>query len=199
VRLLPLTLSAQPTATISGAKGGNVPCAFCGVRSGKWLLRVSADGVSSCPLCTLSLHLTRPRIDDEAALVWLPEMSQQAINTMIRHIHLRLRRLGEDVRQSGRLRQSEPEQCVLHNARAILHARGAAASSRLGTDTPSELASALLRLSEAASASRASLLGGLRLLPLGRFYQAGQDVYPAILDDWLAIERAAEPALKATQ
>ncbi len=171
MQLLPLTLSAQqPAAPVSVTKLGDVPCAFCGVRSGRWQRRVSADGAPSCPLCTLSLHLTRPRIDDEAALVWLPEMSQQAVNTMMRHIHLRLRRLGEDVRQSGRLRQSEPEQCVLHNARTILHARGAAAASRLGTAAPSELASALLRLSQAASASRAVLLGGLRLLPLGQFY-----------------------------
>ena len=57
----------------------------------------------SCALCLLVRHLERPRIDDEADLVWLPEMSQPALNITMREIHLRLRALGEslDARHSA--------------------------------------------------------------------------------------------------
>lgn len=56
---------------------------------------------------------------------------------------------------------------------------------------PSDLARALLRLSPAVHARRAALLGGVRLLPLGRFFVAGEDVYPKIVDTWLGATKPA--------
>ena len=37
---------------------------------------------------------------------------------------------------------------------------------------------------------RAKLLGGLRLLPLGRFFLGHKDVYPEVVDRWNATAKA---------
>ena len=204
-KLLPLTLAADAAGwtqaggapasggTVSSGASPNHPCAFCGVRSGPWQQTCLADAaggassepVSACPLCALARHLERPRIDDEALLIWCPEMSQAAINAMLREIHRRLRLLGDGLHPDDPLGRDEPERHTLHHARAALALRAGAAASRLGTALPSDLARALLRLSPAAQARSAALLGGLRLLPLGRFHVAGEDVYPNIVDSWL--------------
>jgi intracellular multiplication protein IcmJ len=196
--LLPLVLSATPAGEVDGP--GNEPasaathsddlhCAFCGVHSGHWQrfvasLRRGHDRVAVCPLCLLPQHLERPSIDGEAVLVWLPEMSQAALNMTMREIHIELRGLGEDLHDAERLRLDTRERQRLYRARAAISARSAAAAARLGTDKPSELAGALFRLSPGAYAKRARLLGGVRLLALGRFWDGGRDVYPEIVDVW---------------
>jgi intracellular multiplication protein IcmJ len=140
------------------------------------------------------LHLLRPRIDEEAALIWLPEMSQQALNVLMREIHMQLRTLGECLHDAGRLRCDTSERRPLHYARAILCERAAAAQSRLGTASPGELGSVLLRLSPAAYARRGALLDGVRLLPLGRLHEAGPDIYPQVVDTWLEPANANDTA-----
>jgi intracellular multiplication protein IcmJ len=197
--LRPLILSvADLSATVDSPGGetvyGATPfedlcCAFCGVRSGRWQRFVAAAGrdhdcLAACPLCFLCHHLERPRIDKEAALAWLPEMSQAALNVTMREIHMELRALGEDLCDGGRLRFDTAERQNLYHAGAALSARTAAADGRLGTDKPSELAGALYRLSCGAYANRPMLLGGVRLLPLGRFYDGDREVYPQIVDAW---------------
>ena len=84
------------------------------MRSGCWQkfvapARRSHDCVAACVLCYLCRHLERPRIDEEAALVWLTEMSQPALNVTMREIHLQLRALGEDLYDAGRRLDSSPE------------------------------------------------------------------------------------------
>jgi intracellular multiplication protein IcmJ len=203
--LRPLALSADLGAGVDGPDGETVYtaahsddlcCAFCGEHLGRWQRFVAAARpghapVAACPLCFLCCHLERTRIDEEAALLWLPEMSQAALNITIREIHIELRALGEHLFDAGRLRRDTPERQRLYHARAALSARSAAAADRLGTDKPNELAGALYRLSPGAYANRAKLLGGVRLLPLGLFYDCGRDVYPEIVDAWR--ESAAPP------
>ena len=211
IRLRALVLSANfsdEVATPLGTAGemlnnsDGLRCPFCGMKSGRWQNFVapactSHDCSAACVLCFLCHHLERPRIDEEAALVWLPEMSQPALNVTMREIHVQLRSLGEDLYDAGRLRLATPERLRLNYARSALGARGTAAETRLGTDKPSELGGALCRLSPAAYANRAKLLNGVRLLPLGRFYAGNKDVYPEIVDTWREITRptaAAAPA-----
>jgi hypothetical protein len=100
-----------------------------------------------------------------------------------------LRALGEDLHDAGRLRHDTPERSRLYHARSAFSARAAAAAGRLGSDKPSELAGALYRLSPGAYANRAKLLDGVRLLPLGRFYDGDRDVYPEIVDAWRGIAK----------
>jgi hypothetical protein len=203
-RLRSLVLSANfgdeiagPLSTIGELNSSDEQrCPFCGMKSGRWQNFVAPactihDCSAVCVLCFLCRHLDRPRIDEEAVLVWLPEMSQPALNVTMREIHVQLRTLGEDLYDAGRLRLNTPERLGLYYARSALCARTAAAASRLGTDKPSDLTGALCRLSPTAYANRAKLLGGLRLLPLGRFYAGNKDVYPEIVSSWCEIAKAA--------
>jgi hypothetical protein len=169
-------------------------CAFCGLPTGKCQMQSpgprksngdSAGGLPVCPLCALPQHLERPRIDDETALVWLPEMSQQAINAMMREIHIQIRALGEDLQADSIFKKQSPSHRSLHYARAVLSERIQPAIDRVGTSSAHELGLALLELSPAAYARRAALLGGLRLMPLGRFFAGDRDVYPEIVDCWI--------------
>jgi hypothetical protein len=169
-------------------------CAFCGLPSGKCQMQSPgprkrngdrAGDLPACPLCALPQHLERSRIDDEAALVWLPEMSQQAINAMMREIHIQIRALGEDLQADSIFKKHSPSHRSLHYARAVLAERIQPAIDRIGTSSAHELGIALLELSPAAFARRAALLGGLRLMPLGRFFDGDRDVYPEIVDSWV--------------
>jgi hypothetical protein len=206
IRLRPLVLSANFSDEVAiplGTAGemlnnsDRLRCPFCGMKSDRWqnfvapACTIHDDCSAACVLCFLCRHLDRPRIDEEAVLVWLPEMSQPALNITMREIHVQLRTLGEDLYDAGRLRLNTPERLRLYYARSTLGARTAAAASRLGTDKPSEFAGALCRLSPAAHANRAKLLGGVRLLPLGRFYAGNKDIYPEIVDGWCEIAKAA--------
>jgi len=181
---------------LAGAPNG-VPiamrCAFCGLPSARCQMQSfakqkkreeSAGAFPACPLCALPQHLERPWIDDEAALVWLPEMSQQAINVMMREIHGQIRALGEDLQADRIFRGRSAQLRSLHYARVVLAERIQPAIDRVGIGSSRELGLALLELSPAAYARRAALLGGLRLMPLGRFFDGDRDVYAEIVDSW---------------
>jgi intracellular multiplication protein IcmJ len=188
-----ITLSVDPA--FAGDTGqsalSDAGCAFCGAPAGRWAgpgylpcggsVRTVA---AACPLCALPQHLERPRIDEEAALVWLPEISQAALNATMREIHIAIQAVGEDVHADAVFRKRSAGLGTLYYARAVLAQRSAPAVARVGTASPRELGLALLELSSVAYASRAQLLGGLRLMPLGRFFQGEHDVYPEIVRFW---------------
>ena len=180
-------------------KGDAACCGFCAQPGATFPARVrgpEGESIRGCALCFLAEHLDRPSIDEEASLIWLPEVSQVVINTLIRVIHIRLRTLGETLHAEFRLSLDTEERRRLFHARALLQSRGAAAIARLGTGRPSDIASAMLRLSDAAYRQRFKLLGGLRLLPSGRFFEGDRDIYPEIVDRWrAAIDGDAAPSM----
>ncbi len=200
MELQAITLSIEPDAWTAQAPlntdtaSAQTPCAYCGASAGQWTVRCSparkaetetaVTSHAACPLCALPHHLERSHIDEEAALVWLPEMSQQAINAIMREVHIQIRVLGEDLHAGSIFRGRSSPHRTLHYVRAVLAERAPAASRRVGTSSPHELGLALLELSAPAYAKRAPLLGGLRLMPLGRFHDGEQDVYPRIVDAW---------------
>lgn len=163
-------------------------CAFCGGSLGP-----HAEAERCCAVCTLVRHLERPRIDEEAHLVWLPEMSQAALICLLRGMHCRLRDAGESFDGEAGPPVASPERSALHYARLALSARSKLTNEHLGTSRPSELASVLARLSRAAYDRRRRLLGGLRLLPSGRYFVGAEDVYPAIVDGWRERRLSANP------
>jgi intracellular multiplication protein IcmJ len=192
--------TARETAPLADAAEGNaVCCGFCAQPGAAFPARVrepAGEIIRGCALCFLAEHLERPRIDEEASLIWLPEMSQVVINTLMREIHIQLRTLGETLHTEFRLSLDTEERRRLFHARALLKGRCAAADVRLGTERPSDLAGAMLRLSDAAYRQRFKLLGGMRLLPLGRFFEGDQDIYPEIVDRWrAAIDGNAAPSM----
>jgi len=213
MRLQPLVLSAHPSAW--NADAGSLrrerkvspdsSCQFCGFRAPGWQEPFHLNGdhddtpgnlAVACALCSLTQQLGRPTIDAEATLIWLPEMSQAALNAVARHIHHGLRAQGEPPHMERRPQSDTPELRALYSAFTALRERGAAAQSRLGTTSPRALGAALLGLDPAAYEHRASLLGGTRLLPRGRFYRDGQDVYPQLLEAFNAT-RELSPILPA--
>lgn len=211
-RLLPLTLSAHPSAWVADAVGAGGrqeghdrepgPCRFCGHPPAGWQEPFHLNGehadegetnvVASCPLCHLAQHLNRPCIEQEAALIWLPEMTQAALNSVARGIHMLLHAHGEPAPMERRPRAETDEVFAAYAAHKALQERAAGARARLGTTSPRQLGAALLALSPASYAARAERLGGVRLLPRGRLFRGGEDVYPDVLAAW-----AASPAVPA--
>jgi hypothetical protein len=168
--LAPLLISIG--AAPAPVAGTGADCGFCG---GKLGLHAGPDG--ACVLCTPVLHLDRPRIDEEARLAWIPEMTQAALASLVRELHLQLWADGDRHADSG---------APLHFARQALESRADLATEHLGTDRPSELAQALGLLRPETYANRHRALGGLRILPLGHFFVGTKDVYPEVLASWQA-------------
>lgn len=202
--LLPLALSAHASAwNPAGIPGGDVgqrpaldiSCRFCGLDAAGWQEPFHRDGnhadlapgnaVPACPLCHLCQHLDRPRIREEATLIWLPETSQAAVNALVRGIHLVLHAHGEPAHvERGRPLHDTPPLRAAWAAYQALLERARLADERLGTVSPLDLACALMGLSPHAREHGVQLLHGLRLLPLGRLYQEDCDIYPQVLDTW---------------
>ena len=131
-----LLLSVSEGAAAPVREGGYGRCSFCGGRLGSQGGTPTPDAgnaAAECALCLLVRHLDRPRIDDEAELVWLPEMSQPAVNITMREIHLRLRALGESLDAATPPQRDTPERRRLYHARAALRERTGAAAARLGS------------------------------------------------------------------
>ena len=208
--LLPLIPSAHPSAWTADAAGGGRqqcplpdpdpnpgPCRFCGQPPAGWQAPFHRNGdhaddtpeniVAACPLCHLAQHLNRPTIEQEAVLVWLPEMTQGVLNGLVRGIHLILHAHGEPAPLERRPRAETDAVFAAYAAHKALQDRSAAARARFGTTSPRQLGAALLALSPAAYADRAERLGGVRLLPRGRLFRGGDDIYPEILAAWAAV------------
>lgn len=165
-------------------------CAYCGDSLGP-----HAEAERCCAVCTLVRHLERPRINEEAHLIWLPEMSQAALLCLLREMHCRFRDAGERFDSEAGPPVVSPERRALHYARLALSSRSKLANEHLGTSRPSELACVLTRLSRAAYDRRHHLLAGLRLLPSGRFFVGAEDRYPVIVDSWLQHRPSGNPAV----
>ncbi len=120
------------------------------------------------------MHLDRPTIDTEAVLGWVPEISQAALNRIIRELHCRLH-------QTAGASAIDPGPHYLSGA---LNGRVAAAAKILGTSQPSELAQSLALLSSVNYAERHRRLGGIRIMAAGHFFVDGIDVYPQVLAEW---------------
>ena len=214
--LLSLALSAHVSAWnpvgVSGDEGQHPAldrsCQFCGLDAAGWQEPFHRDGnhadaspgniVSACPLCHLCQHLDRPHIHEEAALIWLPEMSQAAVIALARGVHLVLHAKGEPAHMDRGIPVHDTPALqsawATHNA---LRKRSHSAQERLGTASPLDLSAALLGLSPAALKRGGVLLRGLRLLPLGRLYHGQHDVYPKVLAAWAAAA-ASQPAPPST-
>ncbi len=202
----PLVASAHPTAwnavcgpseRVKDPSFASSSCHHCGQALHGWrdayhLNDDHSDNrpeniVSSCPLCHLLQHLNRPTIDDEATLIWLPEMTQRAVIVLARAAHIALQRSGISPAMSGvsPRKTSEPVRAAVATL-GCLRSRSARALEHLGTASPRALGAALLTLPPEDYARRAASLAGTRLMPLGRLYAGSRDVYGEVLESWAA-------------
>lgn len=166
-------------------------CRFCGHRAtgGHAIVRLIREGepgerVTACPLCETVLRFRQVCSDRELSVIWLPEMSQAALNSVIRAIHLTFHEMGEAVWLGSVPRHDSPTVRVAYRAYAALANRTEAAERRIGTSSPTELAAALAGLRTDAPAWHHDLPGALRLLHRGRRFRAGEDIYPEIVAAW---------------
>jgi len=132
-------------------------------------------------------HLERDTIADEAVLIWLPEMTQAALNALALGAHKRLSGEGalHLATNSFALTGERGPDGALEAVWA-LEARSAEAEARLGTTCPRVLGAALMRMKPRAYQDRARVFGGLRLLSRGRFFVDGEDIYPQLIADRVA-------------
>jgi intracellular multiplication protein IcmJ len=179
MRLAPLTLSVCENGTPGGAQRGS--CPFCGVRLAEGrepFLCADGSEESSCVPCSLVRHLERETIAEEAVLIWLPDLSQAALNALANGVHRRLAGEGALYLAASpfAVSSSETPNPALEAIRAI-EMRRAEAETLFGTSSPRVLGQALMRAKPNLYADRATRLGGLRLWSRGRFFIDGEDVY----------------------
>jgi hypothetical protein len=193
MRLLPLALSFDPACfpgeiDARGQIAGS--CRFCGhpavVRQERIICtevgshRAKDDAAPACAFCHLVRHLERAAIDREAILIWLPEMTQAALNRVAWRMFRTLVPESDKVEGVSAARtRKEPTAAAaaLHQA---LRDLACVAAKELGTSSPSELGEVLLKLPSDSYSRRAQSLGGIRLLPLGLFFIEGRDVFASL-------------------
>jgi intracellular multiplication protein IcmJ len=184
MKLRSLNISVHPeSASSAKLPKHEATCGFCGLRAGLHAMPIGND--IACVLCGLVQSLHRPTIDDEVRLIWLPELSQSAMNVLLRQVHLELHGLGESVHCDDLPRHPEGTRPLLYYAQRILLERGEFVRERLGSIRAGDLADALTTLERRHVDMRSFSLGGLRVLSAGRYYIAGVNVYEAIVDSWL--------------
>ena len=211
--LLPLLFSASAlrpgAAERQDADVPNPPaepaCRYCGFRplpsAGAWLAHpaLDADAVTGTPArcihCHLCANLARDTIEREARLVWLPEVTQAALNATVRRLHLVCRRHGAEPTMDGVPRVDGPEMRRAWGVYSAFLRRTAPVERQLGTASARDLGAALASTSCGGTTPVGLLLGGLRLLPVGRYFRDGADVYPDLLDALLAASGQAAGVL----
>lgn len=179
-----------PDVAVLDANSGNL-CRFCGLPAGLHAMRIG--NAFSCALCGLIQSLHRTTIDEELRLIWLPEMSQPALNVLVRQIHIDLQELGESVYCDDTPKSSAGMRSVLYTAQRILRERGETIAERLGSSRASDLADALSVLADRHVGLQNLPWGGLRAFPTGRFYAGGVNVYDDIVSSWRGKH---EPSMK---
>jgi intracellular multiplication protein IcmJ len=169
-------------------------CRFCGHRAARWQAVFHLDGdhdnwsrgnlVTACPLCHGAQHLGRRTVCDEMVLIWLPDVSQAALNCIVRRIHLVLHAHGEAPHLGQTPRSQTPRVHAALRAYHGLAAEAATVEDRIHTSNPRDLGAALLTLKPSERGQLPGALDGIRLLHRGRHFVRGRDVYPEILAAW---------------
>jgi hypothetical protein len=157
-------------------------CNYCGLSAGLQAMQIGK--ALSCVLCGLVQSLHRTTIDEELRLIWLPEMSQPALNVLVRQIHIDLQELGESVYCDDTPKKPDGMRSALYTAQRILRERGETIAERLGSAHASDLADALTVLADRHVGLQNLPWGGLRGFHTGRFYASGVNVYDEIVNSW---------------
>ena len=191
--LLPLALSAHAfgfAAWVETRRQSVGSCQFCGHEAAGWQESLSyrrdsageAKDVlaAACALCHLTRHLERPDIDCEAILIWLPELTQAALNRVAWRLYRTLARHGVGFDVVGVAGAGKEQAAGPSALRGELRELAFLAEKELGTSSPGDLGEVLLNLRFESHERRAQSLGGIRLLPLGRFFEGGRDVFPGL-------------------
>ena len=216
--LLPLVPSAHPSTFSAGGdwderrtlcllvlRRDRHLCRFCGLPAGDWqdVFNLNHDHAdwsegnlaAACPLCHAVQHIGAITADREMRVIWLPEVTQNVLNVLVRGIHLALLAGGVPPTLDTRPILDDVDLGCAWRAYAALDRRAGAALGVVDSRSPRDLAAGLRALSPAHYANRVHLLGGLRLLHRGRRLRRGRDTYPDQLSAWAALAGTADPPI----
>ena len=215
MRLLPLGLTANAASwrlEASKPAGEQVSlalardahtCRFCGLASGPWAEIFHRNGdhaddsldnlATACPACHACQHLGRDGSDQEYLMVWLPQLTQAALNHLVRGIHHVFLDHGEVLHMAPPPSQDTLALRSAYAAYRELAACSSIAQACLGTASPRVLGEALLSLQPSAASRAPLLVDGLRLMSRGRLLRDGVDVYPECLECWANLQIQGNP------
>jgi intracellular multiplication protein IcmJ len=171
-------------------------CRFCGHHAISWQAVVEIDGdvgncsednlATACALCQSVQRLGRHSVNDELLLIWLPDISQAALNCIVRRIHLTLHTHGEQAHALEMPRSQAPAVYAAMRAYRGLQVEARTVEARIETSRPGELGAALMGLGSKSRHELQAALGGVRFLHRGHYFRNGRDVYSQVLSAWAA-------------
>jgi len=181
--------------------GGVTTCACCGLPAlGGGAPWQGHAAIRVCDICHLLQTPTRPTIDREAVLIWMPELTQAQILALTGRAHAALfapmttrthdaqaafwEHLTDALSSDQTLPILPEDSLPAAQILRTLHARAGEAFRRLQSTSLRHVATAMMM----ADVSRKSIaenleavLANLRLLPLGRLYDGANDTYPDLM------------------
>lgn len=138
-------------------------CQGCNLRSKRYMEIHPRDGnhrdysaknaITLCPLCHQVFHLASASFSSGAELMWLPEVSQEAVNILSVSMFVVLRH------------QKHPMKEVALSIQAAMANRVSLFRSRFGTQDPGALAQMLIRMPEGEYQKRAEKISAVKLMP----------------------------------
>lgn len=152
---------------IASAPEADRPCACCGFQQAP----TSIGDLPLCLTCAPAFALDMPGIDQVARLIWLPHIDQGMLSQLVRALHVA--RLSDGQRDRA-------------NGLAALAARSAEAEQRLGTCLISEFRHAVRDGGDTSRVAE-SVLPGIRVLALGRWFDPDADLYDVHLQRWAVL------------
>jgi intracellular multiplication protein IcmJ len=174
-------------------------CVCCGFKTGKWqeVHHVNDDHsdnrlenlVTVCSYCHMCQHIGLAGRNNEAVLVWLPEIPQDQIHHLVRTIQV-AHSWAESTTQGRNVKMDtiRAAQKIAEGAdklMAALRAREDQAEARLQTSDLLELANIMAAMPDDMYARRGEFLHGMRMLPLGVRMDGATDVMKQISASWL--------------
>lgn len=174
-------------------------CRLCGFKAAKWqeVHHVNDDHSDNrkenlwtvCSYCHMCQHIGLAGRNEEAVLVWMPEISQAQLHHIVRTIQV-AKRWSDTATKARAVRQETVKQAKKFEDGAAalmskLRERELVAHERLGTSNLLDLANIMLVMDDAQYERRGEFLHGYRMLPLGVRSSDGDDVMAKIVTTWL--------------
>jgi intracellular multiplication protein IcmJ len=174
-------------------------CQGCGFKASKWMEVHHIDDdhsnnsvknlVTTCSYCHMCQHIGLAGKNNEATIVWLPEISQAHLHHIVRATQVAQRWTSV----STSTRQMRPDmmreaQKVGEGAEAVIAAlreREDEADSRLKTSSLLDLANIMLSMPDDVYERREDFLHGFKMLPFGVRQQDGKNQMDMMVDSWM--------------
>lgn len=175
-------------------KRDDYTCRFCGFHSKSYQEvhhldddhnnDASENLVTACSFCHQVHHIGLAGISGSAKLAWMPELTHQEINHLMRSkfvLSYWLKRRDQNTRSDdlSMLRSAESA------FDGMVKARCDKVRVEMGTDSPISLGNAIINAPNQGRLERQIRLMGIRLVPTGTIFRDGEDVLPKMIESWL--------------